>query len=59
MGSQEDSTVMLIGFQCSESPGPTGGELSGSLGNSMGPDSPVKKMYFFLILFYFLNFIEC
>ncbi|CAL8339266.1 unnamed protein product [Boreogadus saida] len=33
--------VMLIGFQCSESPGPTGGELGGSLRNSMGPDSPV------------------
>ena len=38
---------------------PTGGELSGSLGNSMGPNSPVKKIYFFLTLFYFLNFIEC
>ena len=34
-------SVMLIGFQCSESPGPTGGELGGSLRNSMGPDSPV------------------
>ncbi len=29
--------VMLKGFQCCESPGPTGGDLSGSLGNSMGP----------------------
>ena len=51
--------VMLIGFQCSEVPGPTGGELSGSLGNLMGPDSQLKKMYFFLILFFFLFFIEC
>lgn len=29
--------VMLIDFQRSESLGPTGGDLSGSLGNSMGP----------------------
>ena len=50
---------MLIGFQCSECPGPTGGEMNGSLGNSIGPDSLVKKIYFFLILFYFLNFIAC
>ena len=39
--------VMLIGFQCSESPGPTGGELSGSLGNSMGPDSSYTIISFF------------
>lgn len=27
--------LILIGFQCSESPGPTGSDLGGSLGNSM------------------------
>ena len=35
--SVHDVTVMLIGFQCCESLGHTGGDLSGSLGNSMGP----------------------
>ena len=51
---------MLIGFQCSESPGPTGGELGGSLRNSMGPESTpqFKKCVSFLLLFYFLNEIN-
>ena len=48
--------VMLIGFQCSESPGPTGGELGGSLTNSMGPEStPQFKKCVSFLLFYFLN----
>lgn len=49
-------TVMFIGFQCSESLGPTGGHLSGSKGNSVVPPQKivisvvccVKNLYWML-----------
>lgn len=53
---QNRFAVMLTGFQCSESLGPTGGHLSGSKGNSVVPPQKivisvvccVKNLYWML-----------